>query len=113
MDLNGYREYLSRLPVSVNTRRSYLGRVKHYLEWLSGTPDGEKALTSPVERDFSVRDYKAWLLQSGASANSVNSVLSALDNLFIYLGLGVAKVKRQSLPGVSPRALDAEEQRRL
>jgi len=66
-EIEQYREYLSRLPVSPHTRRNYLGRVKLYLGWLSGSPGCEKALLEPVERDFAVHDYKVSLLQLGRS----------------------------------------------
>lgn len=66
-EIEQYREYLLRLPVSPHTRRNYLGRVKLYLTWLSGSPDCEKALSEPTERDFAVHDYKVSLLQLGRS----------------------------------------------
>jgi integrase/recombinase XerC len=112
-EIDQYREYLSRLPVSPHTRRNYLGRVKLYLGWLSGSPDCEKALSEPIERDFAVHDYKVSLLQLGRSSYTVNAVLSALDNFYLYKGIGAAKVRRQDLPVQAPRALEAEEQRRL
>ena len=112
-ELDQYRDYLSRLPVSPHTRRNYLGRVRQYLGWLAGNPDGEKALVDPVERDFAVHDYKMRLLQSGRSSYTVNAVLAALDNFHQYKGIGPAKVQRQDLPAQAPRALEPEEQRRL
>ncbi len=108
-----YETYLSRLPLSKHTRRNYLLRVKLYLNWLEALPEGTQALTDPVERDFSVREFKCWLLQKGSSANTVNSVLTALDNYFLFTGIGSSKVKRQELPKQSPRALGSDEQRRF
>ena len=66
-EIDHYRDYLLRLPVSPHTRRNYLGRVKLYLGWLSGSHDCEKALLEPIERDFAVHDYKVSLLQLGRS----------------------------------------------
>lgn len=108
--LTGYRAYLSRLPLSSHTKRNYVARVKGFLEWLQGSTE---ALTDWRERDFVVRDYKTFLLQSGRSSATVNAVLSALDNFYLYLGIGGAKVRRQDLPQQAPRALGPEEQRRL
>jgi site-specific recombinase XerD len=112
-EIDQYQEYLSRLPVSPHTRRNYLGRVKQYLSWLAGSSDCEKALLESVERDFAIHDYKVKLLQSGRSSNTVNSTLAALDNFYLYKGLGPSTVRRQDLPVQAPKALEAEEQRRL
>lgn len=112
-ELEAYESYLSRLPLSVHTRRNYLLRVRQFLLWLADTPEGLKALVDQVERDFSVQDYKVRLLQSGASANTLNAALTALDNFFLFKGMGPLKVKRQDLPAAAPRALEPDEQRRL
>lgn len=106
----GYRTHLSRLPLSPHTRRNYAARVDHFIQWLQGSTD---ALTDCRERDFVVWGYKTFLLQSGRSSSTVNAVLSALDNFYLYLGIGGAKVRRQDLPQQAPRALGPEEQRRL
>lgn len=108
-----YETHLSRLPLSQHTRRNYRQRVKQYLAWLEGTADGDKALTNPIERDFAVREFKHHLLTKGCSANTVNAALAAVDNFYLYIGLGSAKVKRQDLPKLAPRALDNNEQRRF
>lgn len=111
-ELEDYKCYLDRMPVSIHTRRNYLLRVRSFLEWLehSGV---EGATIDPVERDFAVHDYKNHLLQRGSAASTLNSVLAAIDNFYIYIGMGPAKVKRQDLPSQAPRALEPEEQRRL
>jgi integrase/recombinase XerC len=87
--------------------------VERYLRWLASSPDGEKSLNEPVERALAVREYKVFLLRNGSTANTVNSVLAALDNYFLYKGWERAKVKRQELPKQSPRALEPDEQRRF
>ena len=112
-ELEGYANYLNRLPISRHTRRNYLLRVRRFIERLADSPDGEKSLTDPVERDFAVQDYKTWLLQSGKSSHTVNAVLSAIDNFYLFKGMGPAKVKRHDLPAQAPRALEPEELRRL
>lgn len=112
-ELNLYQAYLSRLPVSIHTRRNYLLRVRQYLLWLSGTVDGVKALSNPVERDFAVQDYKVALLHAGKSSSTVNAILAAIDNFYLAKGIEPAKIKRQDLPVQAPKALEPEEQRRL
>lgn len=113
MDIESYQSYLSRLPVSNHTRRNYLLRVRAYLQWLNETPEGEKATVDPVERNFAVQQYKLWMLNKGASANTLNSVLAAIDNFYLFVGLGPTNIRRQSLPAQAPRALTPEEQHRL
>ena len=112
-ELQEYAEYLGRLPISKHTKRNYLLRVRKYLDWLAGCPDGVKAMSNPVERDFAVQDFKTFLLQRGSSSNTVNAILAAVDNFYMFRGLGPAKVRRQDLPAVAPRALEPDEQRRL
>lgn len=108
-----YKLYVSRLPLALNTKRNYLLRVKSYLAWLSQTPDGMKALQDARERDYFVRDFKSYMLQSGRSGATVNAFLGAIDNFYIYLGFGRVKIRRQDLPAQAPRALSKEEQHRL
>jgi site-specific recombinase XerD len=111
--LADYEMYLSRLPISSHTRRNYLLRVKRFMAWLEECPEGAKALTDPMDRDYAVREFKSWLLQRNRSANTVNSSLAALDNYFLYKGLGLANVKRLDLPKLAPKALSNDEQRRF
>ena len=110
---DGYLTWLTRLPLSKSTKRGYLVHVRQYLKWLQGCPDGEKALTDAVERDYVVVEYKKLLLQKGNRASTVNSTLSAVDNFGLYLGIGLAKVKRMEVPKQAPRALEKDEQRRF
>jgi site-specific recombinase XerD len=44
---------------------------------------------------------------------SVNLMLAALDHLYLFLGLGRPKVRREDLPQEAPRALQPEAQKRL
>jgi hypothetical protein len=47
------------------------------------------------------------------SPASVNLTLAALDNLYLFLGLGRPNVRREDLPKEAPRALEPEEQKRF
>lgn len=112
-EIHGYRDYLNRLPISAHTRRNYLLRVRQYLEWLSGSADALKAISDPAERDFAVQDYKIRLLQCSRSSYTINAALASIDSFYLYKGIGPAKIRRQDLPAQAPRALEADEQRRL
>ena len=93
MNHQAYIEYLDRLPISEHTRRNYGLRVKKFLSWLDDTIDGNKALSSQVDRDFSVRDYQINLLQAGLKPSTINAHLAALDNFFQFIGLGATKAQ--------------------
>jgi integrase len=44
---------------------------------------------------------------------SVNLMLAALDHLYLFLGLGRPKVRREELPQEAPKALEPEAQKRF
>jgi site-specific recombinase XerD len=112
-ELEAYRNYLGRLPISVHTRRNYFLRVSQYLTWLAGSSDSDQDLANAFVRDLSVQQYKTGLLQAGRSAHTVNAVLAAIDNFYMFKGLGASKVKRQDIPAQAPKALEPEDHRRL
>jgi site-specific recombinase XerD len=111
--LETYKLYLQRQPISELTRKSYLQRVSKFLQWLDGCPGSESALVDEVERDFHVREFKAHLLIKGVGANTINGMLAAIDSFCLSRGMQPSKVKRLELPRTAPRALDAEEEKRL
>lgn len=111
--LDAYQSYLSKQAVSAHTRRNYLLRVKRFLEWLEQTPDGSAALHDQIERDLQLREFKQYLLQRDASPNTINGLLSAVDNFYLSRGMEAGKVKRLELPRQAPRSLESEEERRL
>ena len=111
----GYQLWLVRQPLSPNTRRTYLGRARQYCAYLraSGNDYGNP-LSDPHARDYAIRDFKSHLKKScKAKPASVNLTLAALDNLYLFLGLGRPNVRREDLPKEAPRALEPEEQKRF
>jgi hypothetical protein len=49
----GYRDWLARQPLSVNTRRTYLGRVRQYCAYLeTSAGDYGDPLSDPHARDY-------------------------------------------------------------
>ena len=106
----GYQLWLVRQPLSPNTRRTYLGRARQYCAYLraSGNDYGNP-LSDPHARDYAIRDFKSHLKKScKAKPASVNLTLAALDNLYLFLGLGRPNVRREDLPKEAPRALEPE-----
>ena len=109
-----YRRWLGRQPLSSRTRQVYLAQVSGYVQWLAGGEYGAAALAEPAVRDWAVRDYKRYLTRTRKwKPSSVNQALAAVDNFCRHRGLGRPEVKREKLPRVAPRALDADEQRRF
>jgi site-specific recombinase XerD len=111
----GYQHWLVRQPLSPNTRRTYLGRVRQYCAYLKASVNNYgDPLTDLHARDYAIRDFKSHLKKScKAKPASVNLTLAALDNLYLFLGLGRPNVRREDLPKEAPRALEPEEQKQF
>jgi integrase len=114
--LGGYAAALEAAPLSADTRRTYVSRVRQYLAWLH-RDTGERRfgdpLTLPGARDWAVRDYRRYLLREADPKRSVrycNNTLAALDDFYMRRGLGKADIARDDLPRTAPRALDANAQ---
>jgi hypothetical protein len=61
----GYQLWLVRQPLSPNTRRTYLGRIRQYCAYLraSGNDYGNP-LSDLHARDYAIRDFKRHLKKS-------------------------------------------------
>ena len=109
-----FNGWLAKQPLSNRSRRAYGDQVRNYLQWLEDRGSGAEALADPSVRDSSVRDYKRWLKRSRKLAPaSVNQALASIDALYRSRHVAAPVVQREQLPGVAPRALGQEEQRRL
>ncbi len=113
--LAAYEHWLTRQPLSNNTRRTYLTQVKRYctylstLHWKYGHP-----LQEPHACDYAVRDYKTALKGAHlAKPSSVNLALAAIDHFYRFLELLTPHVAREDLPAQAPRALEPPEQKRF
>ncbi|MEU0566972.1 tyrosine-type recombinase/integrase [Nonomuraea sp. NPDC005983] len=88
-------------------------RVRTFLAWLEASGLDGDPLTDAHDRDFAIRDYKTHMKTVlRRASNTVNAHLTALDHFFTQLGLGPAVVRRDDAPKLSPRALDARQQKR-
>jgi site-specific recombinase XerD len=110
-----YEGWLSRQPLSANTKRAYRTRVSQYLEYLAATPaEYGDPLGDLHARDYAVRDYKGHLKAvRKAKPSSVNLSLAAIDNFYLFLGMGRPEVRREDPAQAAPRSLSAEEQKRF
>jgi site-specific recombinase XerC len=109
-----YRAALDRQPLATSTRRAYRAKIDQFAGWLAAT-DGDfgDPLTDPAARNYAARDFKAHLTRGRRSPRTINLALAALDSFYRFVGLGPPDVKREQLPAEAPRALDADEQRRV
>lgn len=116
--LDEYATYLSHVMTG-HAPRTYLGAVRGYLAWLeSAVVDGDP-LADATAKDWAAKDYRTWLVTVAKRAPAtVNKVLAALDNFYVWRGLGTCingdqrKIKRQDIPRRAPKALDERSSKR-
>lgn len=112
--ISEYAAALADTPLSSESRRTYLSRVRMYLAWLDQhNPQRTQSdpITNPRARDWAVRDYRLWLLRDGPDKRSVvyaNSALTAIDDFYVRRGLGKVTIERDELPDTAPRALNKQ-----
>jgi integrase/recombinase XerC len=113
--VSDYAEYLSRSPLADSSRAAHLQAVTAFATWVESVSDhGSAAFSEPLDREFALRDYLRHLRADlRRSPSTVNGVLAALNSFFVWRGLGPSTAKSARLPRQAPRALSAEEVRRL
>ncbi len=86
-----------------------------FASWLSQREGGVgDALLAPRARDLAARDYKRHMkVERALSPASVNQALAGMDQLFRFLGLGAAIVRREKRRAARRGPLDVEQQRVL
>lgn len=95
-----YTQHITRSVLAPTSIRAYSQQVARFATWLE-TDGAEQhhpvgAFTDPNLRDYAVRDYRAYLLNTrGLKAASIDAALSAVDSFYMWIGLGKAsKVTR-------------------
>jgi hypothetical protein len=73
--LTTYAAELEKVPLSADTRRTYVSRVRMYLAWLAGGTGRRRfrgdPLTNPTVRDWAIRDYRLYLLREATPKRSI------------------------------------------
>ena len=106
--LDEYAAALTRAPLSEQTRRTYVSKVRQYLAWLADADTEGDPLKDRDARDWAVRDYRTHLQTVlKRKPATVNNALAAVDDLYIRRGLGPANAARAELPRTAPKALDS------
>jgi hypothetical protein len=73
----------SPAPLSDETRRTYLSKVRGYLTWLAVAGADGDPLTQARARDWAVRDYRTHLVTVAKSApRTINTALAAIDDFY-------------------------------
>ena len=104
--LDEYREALDRAPLSPESRRTYLSKVRRFLAWLAAADVDGDPLADAAARDWAVRDYRSHLQAvAKAAPATVNGALAAIDDFYARRGLGRANAERADLTDQAPRAL--------
>lgn len=106
--LDEYTAALTQAPLSEQTRRTYVSKVRQYLAWLADADTERDPLHDRDARDWAVRDYRTHLQTVlKRKPATVNNALAAVDDLYIRRGLGPANAARAELPRTAPKALDS------
>ncbi|MBJ7593862.1 MAG: tyrosine-type recombinase/integrase, partial [Candidatus Dormibacteraeota bacterium] len=112
--LEEYRAPLARAPLSPESRRTYLSKVRQFLAWLGAAALDGDPLADAAARDWAVRDYRSHLqVVAKAAPATVNGAVAAVDDFYARRGLGPARAERVELPRQAPRALDKRASLRL
>jgi integrase/recombinase XerC len=110
-----FAAYLERAGVSGHTVRAYQRWTQEFAAFLE--PSGrtlQTTLAEQHERTFAARDFRQYLKHTRHLAPaSVNQALAALHTFCQFRGYATPQVQREDLPHLAPRALSADEQRRL
>jgi integrase/recombinase XerC len=96
--LAAYQAALSVAPLSAQTVRTYVSKVRGYLAWLAVADLDGDPLSDARARDWAVRDYRSYLVAVAKRAPAtVNNTLAAIDDFYTRRGLGPAAADRLEL----------------
>lgn len=106
--IGAYRDYLCREEKAVRTMEKYLRDVRRFAKWLSGRE---------VTKEAAVRWKEYLWADCGYAPRSVNSMVSAVNGLFSFLGWGDCRMKflkiQQQIFREESKDLNQEEYRQL
>lgn len=111
--INDYAAALADTPLSAESRRTYLSRVRIYLAWLAGhRPTRGTDNRSPTRKQgIGGARLPALAAAQRPITRSVvyaNPTLTAIDDFYTRLEPGRATIDRDELPATAPRAPDEQ-----
>lgn len=113
--LVSYTAWLDTQPLSENTKRAYLSRVRQFIAYANDDCLFDEFLASPEVQKESVEAYRQHLLAVAESTSaSVNNKLTAVDHLFQSLDLPRPRIQREQwLQKQPPLILTLEQEDKL
>ncbi|MBZ0189636.1 MAG: tyrosine-type recombinase/integrase [Candidatus Obscuribacterales bacterium] len=113
--LSRYNRELSIKNLSAHTKRAYISRNKKFASYLY-EKEGILDIDAPIDVSWTepISRYKEHLKNdNNASHNSINNSLTAIEDLFNFLGIDPGSIERESWPKSTPKFLLPEEQERF
>ena len=106
-DISNYKEYLCHAERSAGTIEKYLRDIKAFLSWLSGREASKE----------NAAGWKEYLTEMSYVPATINSMLSAVNDFFRFMGWEECRVKflhiQRKMFREQARALDRKEYLRL
>lgn len=106
-----YERELNTKDFSAHTKRAYISRNKKFLSYIHE----EEGISSMTDFDKGwpevINSYREYLKsEHQASLNSINNSLTAIEDLFSFIGVDMGRVEREAWPKSTPRCLTQHEQ---
>ena len=109
----GYLAWLDSLPISAQSRETYIRRLKSFFDWLSQAKSRSYSdLRTNADFVQHAHWYRQYLLQKGLKTNTINTSMVALDKYLGFRTLGKLNFKKIRAEDVAPRALTNDELKR-
>src|SRR5260221_5409297 len=101
-----YRLWLMQQPLSPQSRRTYLYRVEHFLDFAASLQTTDLAAL--------VEQYRAFL-QVGtlAKTSTINNTLAAINHFCRFVDAEAPKIERIRICQIAPRCLSPDDQTKL
>ncbi len=107
-----YEKRLQEKDFSAHTKRAYVSRNKKFLSYLY-EQEGIANVEAEPGKAWSevINNYREFLKNDHqASLNSINNSLTAIEDLFQFMGCEPGKIEREAWPKSTPKCLTQSEQ---
>lgn len=112
-----YRRWVDRTGLAASSKSTYGGEVDRFCRWLADQAEHDpvEVFTEAHARDYASRDYRQHMLAvAKREPKGVDTALTSMSSLFVWLGLGRPDVKLVAgRRRTAPKSLDADERKRL
>ncbi len=94
--LRHYQEYLEKLPLSGNTKRAYISRVKQFLAFVSVRQSTIEEESIDWKRH--ICEYRQRLIRSQYQPGTINDILTAITHFLLCVEENAPKIDRELDP---------------